>query len=414
MTLSTRAETLLRDLDAWLKHAIGNARVDRETGTGSGDVYRLQVPPGERRAFFHPVEFEEFSAVLVSLGVLIPREKPGGDMVPEWADRKTETVDFRIVADPAATFLPGGPAFSALALIGSWGNRKIQISAIDRERKRVLMTVKTTGDRDVIPALKNEAAALGAIAGRCPAPSMLGQGDLPRTSGEAGPSDPTDSTGNPTDSTEGGALTIVSESWLPGTPLSGLRWEADPVIGSLEQALAGLVQPDRQTSLASLGAKLALEAEALWIEPHHRENLLKIIGTLRDTTAVASSRTHGDLEPQNILVGPGGTMSLLNWEYSREEGLGVTDLIRFAVNPRYTLATGFAGFLDTRATNMLRRIQAGSLPGAALPLGQLLALQFCTHFIDRVRYLHKAGVRMITLAQLIESEWTLANAPATH
>ena len=108
-------------------------------------------------------------------------------------------------------------------------------------------------------------------------------------------------------------------------------------------------------------------------------------------------------------------MSLLNWEFSREEGLGVTDLIRFAVNPRYTLATGFAGFLDARAIDMLRRVQAGSLPGAALPLGQLLALQFCTHFIDRVRtYPRKAGVRMITLAQLIESEWTLANAPATH
>lgn len=410
MTLSTRAETLLHDLDAWLKHAIGNARVARETGTGSGDVYRLQVPPGERRAFFYPVEFEEFSAVLVSLGVLIPREKPGAGMVLEWADRKTETVDFRIVADPAATFLPGGPAFNPLALIGFWGNRKIQISAIDRERKRVLMTVKTTGDRNVIPALKNEAAALVAVAGRCPAPALLGQGDLPAAADATNAAQ-----GEATESGDGGALTIVSESWLPGTLLSGLRWEAEPVIGTLEQTLAGLVQHDRPTSLASLGAKLALEAEALWIEPQERENLLKIAATLTDTTPVASSRTHGDLEPQNILIGPGGAISLINWEFSREEGLGVTDLVRFAVNRRYTLATGFGDFLDARALEMLKRIRAGSLPGAALPLDQLLALQFCTHFIDHVRtYPRKAGVRMITLAQLIASDWTLANAPSLH
>ncbi|MEX2295988.1 MAG: hypothetical protein WD715_01130 [Dongiaceae bacterium] len=413
MTLSSRAETLLRDLDIWLKQAIGDARVERDDApAGAGGPiaagYVMRVPPGERRAFFHPVDWEEYSAVLVGIGVLIPRAKPEGGMVPEWADRKSEEVGFRIVVGPDARFLPGGPAFGGLALIGLWGNRKIQISAIDRERKRVLMTVKTTGYRDVIPALKNEAAALGAIAGRCPAPSLLGQGELPSVGETA------DSSGT-TDSTEGGALTIVSESWLPGTPLSGLRWEAEPVIGSLEETLAGLVQHDKPTSLASLGAKLALEAEALWIEPRERDNLLKIIATLRDTTSVASSRTHGDLEPQNILVGPGGKMALLNWEFSREDGRGVTDLIRFAVNPRYTLATGFAGFLDARATDMLRRIQAGSLPGAALPLGQLLALQFCTHFIDRIRtYPRKAGVRMITLAQLIESDWTLANAPATH
>ncbi|MEX0808668.1 MAG: hypothetical protein WD044_08060 [Dongiaceae bacterium] len=415
MTLSTRAETLLRDLDIWLKQAIGDARVERDDAPAGAGGYVMRVPPGERRAFFHPVDWEEFSAVLVGIGVLIPRAKPEGGMVPEWSDRKSEEVGFRIVAGPDARFLPGGPAFGALALVGLWGNRKIQISAIDREQRRVLMVVKSTGYRDVVPALKNEAAALGAIAGRCPAPSMLGQGDLPRTGGEAGPSEAADSTGDATDSTEGGALTIVSESWLPGTPLSGLRWEPDPVIGSLEQTLSGLVQHDRPTSLAALGAKLSLEAEALWIEPRERENLLKIIGTLSDTTPVPSSRTHGDLEPQNILVGPGGAMSLLNWEFSRADGLGVTDLIRFAVNPRFTLATSFADFLDSRATEMLRRIQKGSLPGAVLPLGQLLALQFCTHFIDRIRaYPRKAGVRMITLAQLIESEWTLANAPATH
>jgi hypothetical protein len=405
-----------------LKQVAGDARVERdpEAGSGSGPEsaadagsgpgshasgtqrYILRVPAGARSAFFHPVDWEEFSAVLVSFGVLIPRNGPDGRMVPEWADRKPEEVSFRIVTGAQAQFLPGGPPLASLALIGLWGNLKLRVAAIDREQRRVRMVAKASSHRAVIPTLKNEAAALTEIAGRCPAPSLLGQGELP----------PVETDGAQvaaSDAEAPAALTVLSLSWMPGVPLAGLLWEPGPVFGSLEQALAGLVRHDRTTSLAKLGAKLAIEAEALWIEPQERENLLKIIATIDDTTPVAPSRTHGDLSPRNVLVEPGGRMSLMNWEFSRDEGLGIADLARFAVNPRYTLATGFADFLDDRAMGLLRRVQASNLPGANLPLGQLLALQFATRFIDNIRTYPRTGVRMMTLGQLIGSDWCLGD-----
>jgi hypothetical protein len=87
----------------------------------------------------------------------------------------------------------------------------------------------------------------------------------------------------------------------------------------------------------------------------------------------------------------------------------VTDLIRFVLDKRYAAATSFADFVNERTLASLRSIQAGGMPGAQLPLGQLLALQFAMHYLDRIRIKTRGrGLRMKTLSQLVASDWCLA------
>lgn len=294
----------------------------------------------------------------------------------------------RVRLPAGATIRFNGRTFEEAALLARTASLKVVGAVIDRESGAGSAVLKGAGLPRIARNLGHEYAALQSVAGRGIAPRPFGAGGS-FASGE-------------------GPVT-TAQSWCAGRLIAGGPALArPPLLQAIETTLLRLVEPEAEVTLRGLAEERAAEIVAHpRLELAEKQALLSLLKRVRDRTPVAASRLHGDLRPLNMLSAPGGTtLRLLDWEFSRARSLGLLDFLRFALDRHY--AAGTAASLEALVDAPVRRLvdfmRASQLPGAHLPLGELLALHFVLHYADRIGSFGRASPRMMTLQRILAGE----------
>lgn len=166
---------------------------------------------------------------------------------------------------------------------------------------------------------------------------------------------------------------ITAQSLLPGQPLQWVGPITEEQEGAVLESLQHLVQADQQTSVFEQARCLQAELAVAPLPGDQRMALERLLAGAEDRRPVPASRLHGDLRPLNLQVCPlerEGTqwrcgLGLLDWEFSRPCGLGVTDYLRLLLDSAYRESRSFAELLNPFRLNQLRAALARlELPGA--------------------------------------------------
>ncbi|MFM7313595.1 MAG: hypothetical protein ACKO0M_10595 [Cyanobium sp.] len=214
----------------------------------------------------------------------------------------------------------------------------------------------------------------------------------------------------------GGGL-VTAQTLLPGQPLHWLGSLTEDHQSAVIDALQRLVHPHRTTSCVEQARSLEEELACAPLPPAQRRNLAQLLAGINDSHRWPSSRLHGDLKPMNLLLCPlerdGDDwrcgIGLLDWEFSRPCGLGVTDVVRLLLDSGYREASSLAELLrPSRLAQVQQALSQLDLPGAAGPLDQLLRLHVVTHALDRlVSFGNAGGERMRNLRNMLTTPWPL-------
>lgn len=276
--------------------------------------------------------------------------------------------------------------FDPAGMFGQTTSSKLVLAFPLRSSGEMACVIKSASLEHIAANLKTEMDALQAVATRVQAPcALLSSGVY-----------------------ESGAAPVTSvQSWCAGERLSGTReaiWTQSTVM-QISRWLRALVDPAaRQVSLRELANEQAAIVKVHpRLEEDEKQRLCMVLAQVRDDTPVASSRLHGDMRPENILLQEDGRFVAVDWEFSRPRSLGLLDLMRYLLESVYgnSQTASFAGAMTRDAVQWIR---SSGLPGAGLPIPEMANLQFVMHYTDRIGSFGRRSKRMQHLQALLQGE----------
>tara|TARA_R110000824_G_scaffold118960_2_gene271632 strand:- start:264821 stop:265999 length:1179 start_codon:yes stop_codon:yes gene_type:complete len=277
--------------------------------------------------------------------------------------------------------------FDPVGMFGQTTSAKLVLAFRSRLTGEMAGMLKSASLDHITVNLKCELDALQAVAGRVPAPRAL------LASGEY----------------ESGATPVTSvQSWCEGERLSGVpvAIKTDDTVARICRWLVKLVDHgSEQMSLRNLAQQQSSIVKAHpRLEDAEKKSLCMLLEAVRDARAFPTSRLHGDLRPENILLQDGsGEFIAVDWEFSRPRSLGLLDLLRYLLEGTYgnSQVRSFAGAVSPDAVRWIRN---SGLPGADLPITEMVALQFAIHYTDRIGSFGRRSQRMRVLQALLQGE----------
>jgi hypothetical protein len=215
----------------------------------------------------------------------------------------------------------------------------------------------------------------------------------------------------------GAGMMHTAQTLVPGISLGRLKLDTAGkrqwLLIELGRLLKGLRSLGELTTLAKQADAMRDEISASDIEPVSSKALLNLLEPVVNTQPVTCSRVHGDFRRSNMQVSRvrdasrRGTpkLFLLDWEFSRQRGIGITDFFRFVLEADYDRATTFTELLsESRVSQIARAIKQLGLDGHDLPLAQLLRLHVVMHAFDRIRWF-AGGPRTLRLQAILHTPW---------
>ena len=201
--------------------------------------------------------------------------------------------------------------------------------------KRIAMLVPASGTGYVVKSspleasLINELQALKNLPSSYPAPRAVALGRA----------------------SSGGGMMHTAQTLVPGISLGRLKLDTAGkrqwLLIELGRLLKGLRSPGEVTTLAEQADAMRKEIRSSDIDPVSSKALLNLLEPVVNTQPVTCSRVHGDFRRSNMQVSRVRDASgratpklfLLDWEFSRQRGIGITDFFRCVLEADYDRAT---------------------------------------------------------------------------
>ena len=103
-------------------------------------------------------------------------------------------------------------------------------------------------------------------------------------------------------------------------------------------------------------------------------------------------------------------MSLLDWEFSKEAGIGAVDLFRWKLDEAYMQATTLKELLKPALIKEIKSaLQSSNISGNSLSIDQLARLHIATHAVDRLdsfwKQNGKNNLKLNNLQKILNSDW---------
>ena len=173
------------------------------------------------------------------------------------------------------------------------------------------------------------------------------------------------------------------------------------------QYLHRLITDKPPVSMRQIAAGLESQVVDLPLKGESRDRLRKILNTVNCATALPLSLYHGDFKLENLVIGADDRLVAIDWEFSNRLMPACFDLIRLLLSSPYNspAVRDFESMYRSRMES-LQNLANSVYPQNTPPLEQLLALQFCQHFVDRVTgFGGVVNPNMKRLEDLLQTSW---------
>ena len=182
-------------------------------------------------------------------------------------------------------------------------------------------------------------------------------------------------------------FSVSAQTLLRGLPLDNSISDKNIAL-----VLKKLTNTEAQfTSIREQSESLLESLKEKNLTDNQKKHIESLLVKNQSKTSVISSRIHGDLRPANMLKCLSHDenknsiqLGLLDWEFSKPTGIGITDFLRWKLDFAYTKAISFEELFHLSNISEIKKIMPKlDIPGNTLPLNELLRLHIAMHAIDR-------------------------------
>lgn len=148
---------------------------------------------------------------------------------------------------------------------------------------------------------------------------------------------------------------------------------------------------------------------------HQKERITQLLRANKCNQDVQAATTHGDLKLENIKTWrthqstSQTSISFLDWEFSKEIGIGAIDFLRWRLDKAYQKATTIKELLEIAKIKEIKSaLRASKISGHSLSIDQLMRLHLATHAVDRLHSFYRPNTknsRLNNLVKLLNSDW---------